>query len=697
MRKKGLLSMAPLYATDEMAETAMKDTDKNNRGSRVYARYFMAVREGDILKVAVFTGDSLRSGSRDPLYEFYTDREEKRHTTYNVTLKKWSKAKISFLCYTGTSLYCRKEWQTQETRDLVNKYFETGCNLNVFQAVLDFQMDIENGAPRKKYRSELEQIDATMKEVPDVPDGFRGWVEKNCFTETMFYEPKKRGPQTERMYCTHCETWMYQSGWPEGPAHKKETVCPHCGVKATYRSWNKQKYVTERVSVALLQRLNDRSGYILRKFEAIRERMHAKGWETCELYLHEDVRERLNRTFVETEHFEFGEYKYTGINRWCHNVRHNVRHGGYGYYSAPHIIGVVMYTKNLKEELGDRKFGHMDLEAFFGGDSRERVDPASILRILDRYPFIEYLQKSGLDVLAGEIMKGRIRDYLFKKDAVNILELLRLDGRNFGRLKHWNGGGRVLQALQLEAQSKSKLSDSNISYIISEKVDMEEIEKAMNRTGLNIQQILNYFERQQTRNGWTFSQARMFYRDYLDMAKGRGMDLKDDIVRRQPRMKEFHDIYLEEKNREEAIGRDREVDLKYIKIREDREKNKERFAFRYKGYVFLVPEKASDITREGRLQHHCVGASDAYLSKMDKRQTFIVFLRRKEDPDKPYYTVEAGWDGTVCQWYAAYDRKPDEEKIRLILERWSREVKKRDLKQQNLEKQPDCACAAVSA
>ena len=45
----------------------------------------------------------------------------------------------------------------------------------------------------------------------------------------------------------------------------------------------------------------------------------------------------------------------------------------------------------------------------------------------------------------------------------------------------------------------------------------------------------------------------------------------------------------------------------------------------------------------------------------------------------PYYTLEVKWDGSVIQWYAAYDRKPDEEKIQRVLNLWKKKVKKRIL------------------
>ncbi len=54
------------------------------------------------------------------------------------------------------------------------------------------------------------------------------------------------------------------------------------------------------------------------------------------------------------------------------------------------------------------------------------------------------------------------------------------------------------------------------------------------------------------------------------------------------------------------------------------------------------------------------------MAKMASRQTFILFLRKKDDKEVPYYTLEVEWDGKIRQWYGAYDRQPDKEEIQSI-------------------------------
>lgn len=161
------------------------------------------------------------------------------------------------------------------------------------------------------------------------------------------------------------------------------------------------------------------------------------------------------------------------------------------------------------------------------------------------------------------------------------------------------------------------------------------------------------------------------YRDYLDMAERRGCDIRSEIIYRNKRWKHFHDLYLAELNRK----KDEERAAKFPGICRDLERNRKVFAWQQDGYFVRPAESAEDIIREGRMQHHCVGASDTYMAKMAARESWICFLRKKEAPEEPWYTVEVDKNG-IKQAYAAYDRKPDWEETDKILKAWMQQVKK---------------------
>ena len=62
------------------------------------------------------------------------------------------------------------------------------------------------------------------------------------------------------------------------------------------------------------------------------------------------------------------------------------------------------------------------------------------------------------------------------------------------------------------------------------------------------------------------------------------------------------------------------------------------------GLFIRLPNKLEELKAEGEALHHCVGT---YMEKVRKGETMIFFIRRKEEPNKPFYTLE--WKGRVLQ------------------------------------------------
>jgi hypothetical protein len=312
------------------------------------------------------------------------------------------------------------------------------------------------------------------------------------------------------------------------------------------------------------------------------------------------------------------------------------------------------------------------------GGQREYVSAQNILNRLKRYPYIEYLEKSGLCKLRDEIVTNREDGSLFNREAMRLHEALKLDKQRFRKLKEWNGGCTLLRAFQLEMERPWNWTHENLLVINKYGINTDDLTRLAVKTGMNEQRTLNYLRTQMAKNNEAYYEMRRHYTDYLDMAEARGMDITDEIVCRQPNMMEYHNRYLEEKNREKNQKRDMEVNKKYPDIRKNAKKYEERFAFQTDELEIVVPQRASDITREGRLQHHCVGASDIYMINMNTERYFILFLRRSSERDIPYYTLEVTWDGDIKQFYAAYDRQPDKEKIQKVLSEFTKTVQKRE-------------------
>lgn len=672
MKKKMLKELPELLVTPAIRDAEKRDKLKTYTGyggpvkAMEYPRFYRAAVHGDILQVALFTHDSIRCGNR-PLYTIFIDKEQDEHVTLTQE-GKWRKGKINSLEVDGrTWEVTQKEWSSQGDRKLVNNFFNTGENKNVYQAVLQWQSDLGVRALKKRWASEIEQIDAVMSEVPEEPKNLKEWISSHVFDESVFYYKNKKRVIG---YCTHCKSWVDM----QQVSHGEKGKCPRCRAVVTWRSWRKQKTVEDEQWVGVLQRLQDESGYILREYRCRIKWRLENDWENPELNIWEVYRTRLGKTLNEEEQYEWAEWKYTGINRWCHPVSH-------GYQGAYTRFGKArMYTANMRKELKNEQFARVNVAKIMDY-GRSYKDPAYILKRLYRYPYIEYLQKAGLHRLTREIMEAKEYSSCFDSEKKKINEALKLDKQRYNKLKEWNGGSNTLYLLQLEQSFGGRITKEISEWTEKEKGVMG-LETLCRRTGLNVVQQLNYIKKQMELMHMDMHNTENIYADYLNMAEDRGMDIKDDIVCRQKNMREYHDRYAEEKNAENNRKRDKEVNRKFAQIAQQYAQNTEHFALEDKNLMIVVPRRASDITAEGRKQHHCVGASDIYMKKMNEGKTYIVFLRDKKNPKTPYYTIEVGWDGDVKQWYTAYDRKPDEEKIKKVLECWKKQIKERCKKEQ---------------
>lgn len=151
-------------------------------------------------------------------------------------------------------------------------------------------------------------------------------------------------------------------------------------------------------------------------------------------------------------------------------------------------------------------------------------------------------------------------------------------------------------------------------------------------------------------------------KDNLHMCRRQAYDMKDKSV-------------LFPKNC--AAAHDREAER--IQKINDAQKKKA-FCMAYAGFArkaalsnkelqIVCPKQANDLVDEGKALHHCVGG---YIDSVAEGRSLIVFVRRVEEPKKPYVTVEVR-DGKIAQIHGDHNSAPTEE-VQKFVDLWSRKV-----------------------
>lgn len=380
-----------------------------------------------------------------------------------------------------------------------------------------------------------------------------------------------------------------------------------------------------------------------------------------------------------------GISEYTGDtwDKWYYGLRYN----GYGNTQTfwDKKSGYMTYRvldKNFY--LYDRNLDELDLTQ----ECISTIWAAKALGVqTDWSPFLqrfnstmEAIVKSGIKKLAIEEAKGRVPMLKISGVGYNLKlhERLGISRKNLQKVRQINGGYISIQALQkddtltaedLKILEKYCNSFSRESWfrLIRDKIPLKHVKTLLEKSG----------------NGKINQYRIRTYIDYLNMAEARGSDIHDEIIYRCKRWEEYHDRYVEERNAERARQQAEQTKKelyqkrkKFVGIKKNYERNVGIYGWECKDYKFILPKTYKDIIDEGQMQHNCVGATDHYITKMATDESFIVFLRKKEDPDKSFYTIEID-QAHIIQAYSAYNRKEEWDSVKPVLDKWTSIVRKR--------------------
>ena len=145
------------------------------------------------------------------------------------------------------------------------------------------------------------------------------------------------------------------------------------------------------------------------------------------------------------------------------------------------------------------------------------------------------------------------------------------------------------------------------------------------------------------------------YSDYLQMRTDSAEDVELHAYPIFPALNDInrlHDALTEIRNRElarrqeDAIKHEQDVYEKsvYPKAKE--------FEFEGDKYVIKCPVKLTELTFEGQTLHHCVGS---YTRSVSQGNEYILFLRKKETQETPWYTVDITPDKRIRQIHTKYN------------------------------------------
>lgn len=176
--------------------------------------------------------------------------------------------------------------------------------------------------------------------------------------------------------------------------------------------------------------------------------------------------------------------------------------------------------------------------------------------------------------------------------------------------------------------------------------------------------------------------------DYLDMAQKAGMNLAIESVLYPLDLKRRHDDLVAERARLARLDHlkdarrqieEEAADLESrFSIEQIMQKIKKTYQYDGEKYLIRVPDGAKSILEESRYLDHCIQRGTRYFERIATRESYILFLRKKDDPNTPWYTLEVEPGGTIRQKRSYNNNQFDDlEDAKPFLAEWQLVVQRR--------------------
>lgn len=665
MKKTELLKLDKLKASTSLIKAFRQDEGEyrtrhgsyyGGRGSKKvktykYYNFIQAAVEGKYLKIGIWDRKDLENGNKEPCFEIFIDKENEEWITYKYNECKWTNAMIFNLPYPRYEgkYYSNGKYSSEATRKVIAAYL--GTDGTTYEMIRKFQVDKRKSDIARMHKSELEEIDEFMDSVPEYPKGYNNeWLVKTAFIDeaSIIYKPG-----TKEGLCTRCNNVVQIK---EKPRHLESAKCPKCHVVATLRSWNKQQEITARKNVGIVQRCIGGDNYCLSVQDIEIKWKRSEDYSQIHICDYGQFRFRLSYGFILNEQFEWYEYRNTGIIRWCHAKCH-----GMGWYNYRASTSCVLYEKNLRELFKDTELKYIPMAKLIKSLNGKTIHVDDLLESLRRNPEYEKLIKVGMFQLTIDSVLGSS----YCPDEINVKadkleDMLKLDKNRMRIAIEMDACLKELNTLQVSKKANINMTaeqvrDFTLFYLHTSGDDKYFIMKRG-----NIEKSLNYLKKTwKERNEQGAISPNLIARDYEDYIEQLGkLGIPVDKHSRFPA--NFYHTHAEMSER----VREKEDAIKNADIKKKNRILKgivKKLSGLYKAesdeFEIVWPMSKNDFTKEGQLQHNCVGG---YFDRMVSEKTVVFFLRKKEDVKTPFCTVEFN-NGKLIQCRTIYNGgAPDE-------------------------------------
>ncbi len=573
----------------------------------------------------------------------------------------------SWIIATGEYIHMDNVWISETSLDIVKQFTNSSGDWD--DMILQEQKHINFEKAWQCEKRAQEALEDRIKQMSEIPQEFENWLD-GLFDHTLFY---KRHGRMATVTCTACgntstyvvqqqETGDYDISMIEPvyevPRHNQWGTCLCCKTQAMYKASGKSRYVEQSKAVFLIQNVDEET-VVLRQFLAGR-RMFCDG--TVQQEYDEEMRTFYYRNGkVQKDYNKYDNW--TGKSYWDHKSL-------YGMANINPRSGVVYPGSFVELEQSYMKYSSLK-EYISWYPDRERLNINRYMEEYHRFPGLEMLIKLKLSDIVEQLIDMNV--CYVKREGNNAQEILGINKKKIKTLQQHRGDVKLLKIMKMEHRNGLDLNietEMKLTHMVSDAHALGATLQYM-----SVPKFINHM-RKYAQIGMDMTNApcgaaeghmkhiTQLYMDYIEMRETMHYDMTDSIILFPKNLQEAHDKMVIETHREEIDRRIAEVNHKFTDIAKKFKLLSETYNYAAEGFIIRPASSAGEIVMEGRLLHHCVGG-DGYLRKHNEQESYILFLRKDTKPEEPYVTVELRKD-RVVQWYGAYDKKPEKERI----DRW---------------------------
>ncbi len=491
-------------------------------------------------------------------------------------------------------------------------------------------------------------FDKLNSRIPNLPKDIDDWVNNTLFENSNYFFTKtEKGIKSG--ICSHCLTesqiypinkseWTCEDYERAGTKHNRYSTCPHCGKQVQFKDNGRGKSKLTNYGYFYILQPVKYGGLVLRTFYCCRE------WSNVNLF-------KCNRIpqIEYSEHFRIFMHKNTHacfkriayywgylhsywsdmssiVKPWCH----------YGNTYASTVFDVATYhPEDWKKIIAKSEYKYSCLDEW----SLNPEYAGKYLELYSKYPtLVERLMKQGYkSVIKDKVINRQSAHGIINFNKDTPAEAFKLSKATLNNL------GEDLTILDIAKASfleNNKCSEKTAEFVNRLRkqllIKFKSICKFINPIA-NCNEICKYL-RQQSRTSKSHESVMLSdYYDYIQQIQKLSIPLNLGTAF-PPDFIKAHDQTTVMLNKIKAEEECKKLEALDKEFKPQYEKLCKKYAYENEQFIIRPAEGKRELFIEGSTLGHCVYSN--YADRYISGSTLIILIRKKDEPDSPFYTLE---------------------------------------------------------